>query len=182
MKNAKRGGRPTSGSNVPPSGRVAPPSSSFRQFTEGDVFRVSVPSNWNELPSSDSVTFAPSGAYGSYNGQSVFTHGVQFGVSRNENHPLQEATDELIDSLRQGNPRMGQPTRPSNTTLGARRALQTGVTNVSEATGEEETIQIVTALLPNGDLLYGVFVVPTSDWPAYRNVFQRVSNSVRLIQ
>ncbi len=68
----------------PPSGRVSAPSSRYTEYEEGGLFRVSVPSNWRELPSNSSVTFAPDGAYGSYDGQSVFTHGVEIGVARNE--------------------------------------------------------------------------------------------------
>ena len=30
------------------------------------------------------MTFAPQGAYGTVNGQSVFTHGVEIGIARNE--------------------------------------------------------------------------------------------------
>src|SRR5439155_931710 len=82
--------------------RVEVPSSSFRTYDEGNLFRVSVPSNWREVPGNNTVTFAPDGAYGSSNGQSVFTHGVEIGVSRNETHNLQQATDELIQSLGQG--------------------------------------------------------------------------------
>ena len=44
---------------------------------------MSVPSNWRELPSGDSVWFAPEGAYGQYQNQAVFTHGVNFGVAPN---------------------------------------------------------------------------------------------------
>ena len=59
--------------------------------------RISVPSNWRQLQDNNSVTFAPDGAYGQYNGQSIFTHGVELGVARNESHNLQDATDELLD-------------------------------------------------------------------------------------
>ena len=41
--------RGSSGAGLP-SGRVEPPSSSFQTYTEGNVFRISVPSNWRELP------------------------------------------------------------------------------------------------------------------------------------
>ena len=58
------------------------------EFTEGNLFRISVPDNWRELPGSCAVTFAPSGAFGHVGGQSVFTHGVEVGVSRNERHDL----------------------------------------------------------------------------------------------
>src|SRR3954447_15224379 len=95
------GGRPTGTSGEPraPIGRVEPPSSSFRSYTEGNVFKVSVPANWRERPGQSAVTFAPEGAYGEANGQSVFTHGVEIGAARNESHDLQTATSELLDSL-----------------------------------------------------------------------------------
>ena len=35
---------------------MAPPSSQFKTYTEGDLFRVSVPANWRELPGSSAVT------------------------------------------------------------------------------------------------------------------------------
>ena len=38
------------------------------------------------------MTFAPEGGYGAIDGQSVFTHGVQVGIARNETHDLEEAT------------------------------------------------------------------------------------------
>src|SRR5262249_48146628 len=57
----------TSNDTRTPTGRVQPPASSYRTFDEGDLFRVSVPSNWEEIQSSNSVTFAPEGAHGAYN-------------------------------------------------------------------------------------------------------------------
>ena len=80
-------------------GTVARPSTSFKTYTEGGVFRISVPSNWREVPGNNSVTFAPDGGYGTLNQQSMFTHGVEAGLARNETHDLQTATDELIQSL-----------------------------------------------------------------------------------
>src|SRR4051812_2704576 len=88
-----------------PTGGVEAPAASYRSYDEGNVFRVSVPANWRELGGNNtSVTFAPDGAYGTANGQSVFTHGVEFGISRNETHDLQTATDELLAALARGNP------------------------------------------------------------------------------
>ena len=60
---------------------------------------MSIPSNWRELPNNETVTFAPDGGYGDYNGQSTFTHGIEFGVARNESHDLQTATAELVADL-----------------------------------------------------------------------------------
>src|SRR5262245_58212732 len=89
----RTGSRRTSSSTRPPTGRVEPPSSSYRTYDEANLFRVSVPSNWQEIQDSSSVTFAPDGGHGAANGQSVFTHGIEFGVARNESHDLQTAAD-----------------------------------------------------------------------------------------
>src|SRR5262245_54644504 len=130
-RNARSGGRTgTSGRpSSAPNGRVAPPSNSYRQYNLGNTIRISVPSNWRQLQDNNSVTFAPEGAYGQYNGQSVFTHGVELGLARNESHNLEEATDELLDSLGQANPRMSRPSRYDRVNLGSRSGLRTVMTN-----------------------------------------------------
>ena len=48
-KKSGRGGQTSGQSQPAPTGRVAAPSSQFTTYTEGDLFRVSVPSNWREL-------------------------------------------------------------------------------------------------------------------------------------
>jgi beta-barrel assembly-enhancing protease len=74
----------------PPRGRVEYPSNRYQTYSEfGGALRVGVPSNWRELPSGDSVWFAPEGAYGTYQGQSIFTHGVSFGVAQVQGRNLQ---------------------------------------------------------------------------------------------
>jgi Zn-dependent protease with chaperone function len=176
-RSASRGGSPTPrGSTERVGTRVERPSSQFREFNEGDQFRVSVPANWNELPSANSVTFAPEGAYG----QGIFTHGVELGVSRNETHNLQTATKELIDSLAQSNPNMRAASNSRRTTIDGRAALQTTLTNVSDATGQGETVQLVTTQTRSGDLFYAIAVAPQDEYADYSSVFQRVVNSIRL--
>jgi beta-barrel assembly-enhancing protease len=159
-------------------GRVEPPSTQFREYDEGDLVRVSVPANWNELPGNTTVTFAPDGAYG----QGIFTHGVELGTTRNETHNLRQATEELIDSLSQSNPNLRQTSNPRNATLSGRRGLQTTLTNVSDATGNRESIQLVTAPMDDGNLFYILAVAPADEAADYRQTFQRVFNSVRLMQ
>ena len=77
----------------------------YRTYTEGDMFQVSVPSNWREIQRQNAVTFAPDGAYGQANGQSVFTHGVELGAARNETHDLQDATERADRVARPVQPR-----------------------------------------------------------------------------
>ena len=178
-RNARNGSpRGTSG-NIP-SGRVEPPSSRFVSYNEGNVFRVSVPANWRELPSNNAVTFAPEGAYGQSGNQSVFTHGIEIGIAGNETHDLQTATDELIDSLAQGNPGLSRPSSYQSTTIANRRGLRTTLTNTSDSTGRPETIELFTTLLRNGNLLYAIGVAPRDEFRNYEAAFQRVVGSLQV--
>jgi hypothetical protein len=141
---------------------------------------VSVPSNWRELQENDTVTFAPNGGYGTFNGQAVYTHGIQIGTTRNESHDLQTATDELINAFAQGNPDMGRPSRYERISVNGRPSLRTTVSNRNEVTRGPETIQLVTTDLGNGELLYSVGVAPTDEFSSYRGVFNKVLGSIRL--
>jgi hypothetical protein len=163
-----------------PTGRVEPPSSRLMTYDEGGVFRVSVPSNWRELQDNDAVTFAPTGGYGTYNGQTVYTHGVQIGLTRNESHDLQTATDELINAFAQGNPDMGRASRYERVSVDGHRALRTILSNRNEVTREPETIQLVTVELRTGELLYAIGVAPSDEFNSYRSVFNRILGSMRL--
>jgi hypothetical protein len=164
-----------------PGGAVEPPSSSFRTYNGGNLFRVSVPANWRELAGgTNTVTFAPEGAYGQSNGQSVFTHGVEFGVGRNETHDLQTATDELIDSLGRGNANLSRPSRFDRVTIGDRRGLRTVLSNQSEV-GQPETIELVTTQMRDGNLFYTIAVAPRDAFGSYRGTFDRIVGSIQLM-
>jgi Zn-dependent protease with chaperone function len=177
-RNAERRG--TSGRNVPaPAGRAEAPSSRFQTYNEGDVFKVSVPSNWREMAGNSTVTFAPEGGYGTINNQSVFTHGVETGIARNETHDLQTSTNELIQSLGRSNPRLRQSSNFERGAIGGREALRATLTNVSEATGREERIQLYTTQLRDGSLFYVVGVAPSEEFRTYEPVFRRVVSSIQ---
>ena len=171
--------RAPGGTTGRPSARVAPPASDSTTYNEGNVFRITVPSNWRELASETTVTFAPEGGYGSIDGQSVFTHGVQAGLSRNETHSLEEATQELIAALAQSNPQMARAGNSSRGTLGGRPALRTLLANVSEATRTRERIALYTTTMQDGALFYLVGVAPEAEWNTYQQVINRVASSIR---
>ena len=178
-KNGAGKSAPTGAAGTPITGTVARPASGFKAYNEGNVFRVSVPSNWRELPGSNSVTFAPEGGYGTANQQSVFTHGVQAGVARNETHDLKTATDELIQSLAQSNPRLKQASEYSRTSVGAQAGLSAVLNNVSDATGRNERINVVTAFMQDGTLFYIIGVAPDNEFSAYEPIFRKVASSVQ---
>jgi Zn-dependent protease with chaperone function len=160
--------------------RVEAPSTRYTEYNEGDIFTVRVPSNWREIASATLVTFAPEDAYDESGGQTAFSHGVQFGVGRNETHNLRTATEELIASVAQGNPGLGRPSSFRNVTVDGRRGLQTTAVNVLEQTGERETIRFVTTQLPDGSLFFMIAVAPEGEIRVYQPVFDRVVQSIRL--
>ena len=164
-----------------PTGRVEPPAASFQTYTEGNLFRISVPANWRELPGSNAVTFAPEGGYGAdANGQGMFTHGVEIGAARNESHDLQTATNELLQSLAQSNPGLSRPSKYDRVTVGGRQGLRAMMTNTS-ATGQPENIALFTSQLRDGSLFYAVAVAPRDEFPSYSRVFDQVIRSIQLI-
>jgi hypothetical protein len=160
---------------------VSPPSSEFRTYVEGELVRVSVPSNWRELPGSNAVTFAPEGAYGNAGVKSVFTHGLAMGLARNDKRDLRVTTDDFITSyvLVAAGPR--EPFQYTSVTIGGRPGLRAVLSHVSEATGGLERIQLFTTLLRNGTLLYLLAVTPRDCVPDYADTFARILESIEIL-
>ena len=159
--------------------RVPAPSSTYTTYTEGDLFRISVPSNWREMPSNDTVTFAPDGAYGDAEGQGIVTHGMVIGAVVNESHDLRTATDELIASLAQGNPNMGRPAAYTRMNAAGRQWLRTTTSNRSPGTSQGERLAIFTTQLPDGNLFYAIGVAPNDVFADYEVTFRRVIGTIQ---
>ena len=163
-----------------PTGRVEYPSSRYQNVSlfNGGV-RVNVPSNWRQLSEGSSVWFAPEGGYGQYNGQAVFTHGANFGVAQTNNRNLQRATDELLNSLAQGNNSLRRSGGYQRTTIDGRNALWSTLSNTNEATGRAESIRLITTQLRNGQLLYMIAVAPQNE-RNFEGAFQNMLRSIRI--
>ena len=176
------GNYPTQG-NYPdnaPTGRVSYPSTRYQNYNifNGGV-QVSVPSNWREVNDGNSVWFVPEGAYGQVNGQAVYTHGASFGVAQTNNRDLQRGTQELINSLGQGNSNLRTTGGYQRTTLSGRNALYTTLSNINEATGRPETVRVITTQLRNGQLFYMVAVVPQNE-RGFDSAFEQILRSLRI--
>jgi beta-barrel assembly-enhancing protease len=163
-----------------PQGRVEYPSSRFRSYTALGVVRLSVPDNWREVSNQGSVWFAPNGGYGSNNGQAVFTHGVNIGIAQTNNRNLQQATNEFLNSLQQGNGNLRSRSGYQRTYVGGRNGLSISLSNTNEATGRPEIVNVVTTQLQSGELLYIIAVAPESDFNNYQSTFQNILRSVQL--
>jgi Zn-dependent protease with chaperone function len=160
------------------SGRVQLPSTNFKAYKEG-VFAVSIPDNWQEINDQSGLWFAPNGAFGSANGQTVFTHGVSFGALPLQGRKAQQATDEFVKSVtRSGKMRARGGYVPMN--LPDRSWQLITFDNVNETTERPEMVNIVTTPLRTGDLLYMIAVCPTDDYPKYQNTFLAILRSIQL--
>lgn len=160
---------------------MEPPSSRYRTYTEGDGFRVSVPGNWRQLSAgSQSVWFAPEGAYGQNGQQAVFTHGIQFGAARTDARTLEQATSDFVSALAEGNNQLQQSGRATRADFAGRDGIRVQLRNASEVTGEPEVVTVYTTLLPDDTLFYAVGVAPTREWRSYGPVFDRVARSAEL--
>jgi predicted Zn-dependent protease len=185
MQEIAQGGRTSGNSNSYPEGnisnaRVAYPSGRYRAYTEGQLFRVSVPDNWRELPGNNDVWFSPEGAYGSVQNTAVFTHGVNFGLAQAQSNDLRQATDAYIGQLTQGNRNMRQQGGYQRGTIDGRNALAITLSNANEATGRTEVVTVYTTLLRNGSLFYMVAVAPQDEYRNYQSAFTNILRSVKL--
>jgi hypothetical protein len=167
--------------NNPPRGRVVYPSTRFQNYSEfGGGVRVSVPNNWRELASNSEVWFAPEGAYGQYQGQVIYTHGVNIGVAQTQSRGLQQATQEFLNNLVQSNPNMRQRTNWQRTTVAGRTGLTTSLTSINEATGQAEAVTLISTQLRNGQILYMIAVAPQNESASYQAAFRNVLNSLQI--
>ncbi|HEY0005221.1 MAG TPA: M48 family metallopeptidase [Pyrinomonadaceae bacterium] len=181
---ARSGQRNPSGGQQYPEGsvgrsRVEYPSGRYRSYTGGNLFRVSVPDNWRQLPGNNDIWFAPEGAYGSVQGTNVFTHGVNLGVTQAQSTNLRQATDYFLSSLTQNN-RMQRQGGYARGTISGHTALASTLLNQNEATGQSEVVVIYTTLLRDGSLFYMIGVAPQAEYRNYQGTFQNVLRSIQL--
>jgi hypothetical protein len=160
---------------------VAPPSPDFTTYIEGELVRVSIPSNWRELPDSNAVTFAPEGADGSIGLKSVFTHGLRMGLARNDKRNLRVTTSDFIRSYVHVTPTLGRTFRFRAATIGDRPGLHTVLSTLSEATGRPERIEMFTTLLRDGTMFYVLAVAPVDCVSDYEDTFRRVVESIEIM-
>jgi beta-barrel assembly-enhancing protease len=158
---------------------VPPPSNQYKTAKGGQLFQVSVPANWTGVSGNNSVKFVPQNALGDYQGQSVFTHGVELGVARAASRDLDESTDAFVNAVIQGNPGMRISSSAQQVRISQRAGLATTLVGRS-ALKQTERVGVYTTLLANGSLFYYLTVVPENDAPSYNAAFDRVGNSIRL--
>ena len=160
---------------------VPAPSSQFKSISGGKVFQASVPSNWTSLPSNSSIKAVPENGYGQLNGQTAFTHGVEFGLTKASTRDLREATNSWLKAVAQNNPELRLAGDQQPIKISQRSALSTPLTNPSPLGGRER-IGLYTTFLADGTLFYYLTIAPEKDAQSLQDVFQRIGESIRLTE
>jgi hypothetical protein len=158
---------------------VPSPSSQYRNVSGGQVFQAAVPDNWTSLPSKTSIRVVPPNGYGQLNGQTVFTHGVEFGIAEARSRDLREATNAWLNGVAQNNPELRLAGQQRALQISQRSALATPLVNPSPLGGQER-IGVYTMFLPDGTLFYYLTIVPEKEAEAFVDTFRRVAESIRL--
>jgi Zn-dependent protease with chaperone function len=158
---------------------VPPPSSQYRNISAAKVFQADVPTNWTNLSSNAAIKVVPENGYGDLNGQKVFTHGVEFGISKADTRDLREATKAWLNAVAQNNPDLRLAGQQQAIKISDRSALATPLTNPSPL-GGQELIGVYTAFLADGTLFYFITIVPEKELANFRPTFERIGQSIRL--
>jgi Zn-dependent protease with chaperone function len=183
-------------------GRIERPSTSFRLFRQrNDFFQIQYPNNWEvaEPENGYGVTILPpGGAVRASNGQHVLVYGVVVnhyepfegsigGVFSNRRGPvsgntsLEHATNDLVNQIRESNPHLAViPNSTRRETIDQGRALSVMLGGRSPVTGADERVTVFTRELPDGHVLYALFVAPAQDYSVLSQTFQTMVSSLRV--
>ena len=160
---------------------VPRPSSQFREIAGGKVFQASVPDNWTNVSSRTAIKVVPQNGYGPLNGETVFSHGVEFGIAKSASRDLQKATEAWLQAVAQNNPDLRSGGIQQAVRISQRSGLATPLVNPS-ALGGQERITVYTTFLTDGTLFYFFSVVPEKDAAAFQDTFRRIAESIRLTE
>ena len=162
--------------NGTPPAAPALPSTRIISFQNASL-QLQHPDNWKAAGNGTSVAIAPAGAS---NDRGALGYGILIDVFKPQNaRSLDEATTQLVESLRQGNPNMKVTRSRVQARVDSRTAQLTELANDSPFGGAETDV-VVTVLRSSSELQYFVQVAPTKDMPKYQPTFQNIMNSVRL--
>ncbi len=149
------------------------------------AFRVGYPENWEVFgDESSAVTIAPrSGVAESAVAYGVIISGYQ--PERGSGASLDDATHQLISTLRQSNPEMRIVGHDEDIRVGGARGKSVdliGTSPIRDSGGKalRERDWLVTVQRDDGSLLYMIFIAPDRDFAQMRPAFEKMEQSLRL--
>jgi Zn-dependent protease with chaperone function len=195
-------GGSSSGANPPMTsssgvGRVEAPSSSWRRYSNRTgAYEIAYPSNWRVYETNGfGVTIAPEGGVGTVNGRTEVVYGAIVNhyepsgtATRNSLRStggvtMQSATTDLINQVRQASPHLRVVTGSAQQLkVDGKTALAATLRGRNPNTNLDERVTLVTRALPDGHLLYTVFVTPEADSRNYSNVLNTMVQSLNVAE
>ncbi|MGH9502717.1 MAG: M48 family metalloprotease [Terriglobales bacterium] len=165
------------------SGNVRP-SGGTRSFSHRD-FAISYPDNWQVFGDQNSaVTIAPQSGVS----QNAVAYGVMINTYQpeDENVSLDQATHDLLTSLRQSNPDLRAIGHDENIRVNgvAGKSVDLiGASPLRDQSGRptQERDWLVAFMRPDGSLLYMVSIAPDKDFESLRPTFEQMLKSLRLL-
>jgi len=156
------------------------PSSRLVKY-QGEGFAIAHPDNWEVQKGQEGVTLAPpGGVLTGPQGEWAQAYGASVSqyVPRKKGWGLIDATQQLLDSLRQSNPNL-RVVKQTSLKIKGQPALSTLLENDSPLQGQKETDRLVT--VRGKDAMWAViFVAPQSAFQAYGPTFDAMLKSLDL--
>jgi predicted Zn-dependent protease len=157
------------------------PSQQFQEFNHS-AFQIAYPSNWEVFGNqSSSVTIAPRAAVS----DTAIAYGVMVSGYKPQNaRSLEDATQELIQMLQQGNPQIRVAGNGSAISVNGVRGLTVALQGPSPLVSGQQHLaernQLVTLPRGDGTLLFVLFIAPEQDFQALQPAYERMLQSLRL--
>jgi beta-barrel assembly-enhancing protease len=163
--------------------RKQPPPLPSEEFVpyDGKVFTLNYPDNWQIEHSEDSVAlFPPGGMITGAEGDTAQAYGasISFYTPQQDNWGLVDATQELLESMRQSNPQL-HVLQQTGLNLQGNPAVSTLLQNDSPIEGQRETDHLVTVRRGDAVLTF-IFIAPLNAFELYAPTFNRMLQSITL--
>ncbi len=176
--------------------QVEAPSSSLLKYTNRNAaYVIGYPSNWRVYDSGGfGVTIAPEGGIGDVGGRTEVVYGLivnhydPFGNTprgylregrASTSVTMKDATNDLLAQLRKSSPHLrvisgsGRQLR-----LDGKTAMAASLRGTNPNTRINERVTVVTRALPDGHLIYMLFVTPEQDATRYNKVLSNIVASI----
>jgi hypothetical protein len=150
---------------------------------EGKMFTLDYPDNWQVERGEDNVMlFPPGGMVTGAEGETAQAYGAAVSLYRpqQESWGLVDATQELLESMRQSNPQM-HVVQQTGMNLRGNPAVSTLLQNDSPIEGQKETDHLVTVRHEDSVLTF-IFIAPSRAFDSYAPTFDKMLQSINLAQ
>jgi len=172
-------------------GQIETPSSRLATYRQRDgFFSIEYPDNWRsyEPDNGFGVTIVPNGGVvDTGNGQQSIIYGVivnhydPFQATSSRRAPtLDQATQDLVTQITQSNSHLRPTGSRRRETIDNAPALSQVLSGRSPVTGEEERVTVFTRQLPDGHVIYSLFIAPGREYAAMAPVFSRMVRTLQV--